>query len=237
MALNADSFGGMSNFDFSDMGGASNPPRKIQLSKNDAEKVIEAKEKFNSLDLDIDSLFTLFTDWQTSKTKSVKRFVISISFLLTLALIAGANIVQDIEVLRVPISDGHEEQFLIALFIIHFSAFLYYMYLIAIDFSVQQAKIDTIEGDLEECEGLVHEIDKIIIDNKIQSAGYLFNDFTSPLLSVHRTEEKVYEAVKFYSEKLKKSNKWKKWSDRSEVILLYLLYSAGIVSIISSFYG
>lgn len=237
MAFNIGDLGSFDQPDFSQIADMGGPPRKISLTVGEANKVRKIKKKFDGLDFQIETLFDLFNDWQSSKTKSVKRFVISVSFLLTMALIAGANIVYDIEVLRVPISNGHEEGFLIALLVIHFSAFLYYIYLRAIDLSVQKAKIDTIEDDLEECKVLVREIDKIIAKNNISSVGYLFNDFTSPMMGAHSTDKQVYEAVKFYDEKLKQSNQWKKWGEWAEIILLYLFYSAGIIAIISSFYG
>jgi hypothetical protein len=236
MAIDIGDLGSFGKQDFSNIGTMGGPPRKIPLTDEEVEIVYEAKKKFDSLNMDVDSLFEFFNDWQSSKTKSVKRFTISLSFLLTLALIAGVNII-DNELFRVQVSEGREILFSFALLVIHFGSFFYYTYLKSIDLDVHNAKVSTREKSINESVGLMQEIEKIISDNEIPSASYLFKDFTSPILSMHSNEAEVYEALKFYEEKLKKSNKRRKLGEKAEYFLLYILYSSALTAIICSLYG
>jgi hypothetical protein len=210
------------------------PPRKIDLTDQEIQKVHEIKEKFERSGIDIESLFEFFTDWQSNKTKSIKRFVLSLSFILSLALVAGVKILE-IDLFGMTVSEGWDNYFLSSVLVMHLSLFFYYQYLKSIDFNVQQAKIHTVEEELEEYVKLAHEIDQIVEKNNLESASELFSDFGNPIVIGQGGELSTYDSIKFYDEKLRKQHMKFKWGEVIENIVIYGLGFAGLVSIINSF--
>jgi len=152
------------------------PKRKIALTDDDEVKVQIIKDEFGWSGFDTESLYSFFREWQSGKTKSVKRFVLSFSFILSLSFLAGVTIT-DIDLFGVEVADGKEILFLSSLIFIHIISFIYFYHLRSIDWDVHLSKIKPVEARLEEYIKLADELDQIVKDNNISSVEALFDDF------------------------------------------------------------
>ena len=209
------------------------PQRKLPLNTEEQETVIEAISLFESSGINHTTIFDLFKDWQSDKTKSVKRFVLSISFILSLSIFAGVNLVE-IDLFGVSVADGMENIFLFALIVILICSFFYYEYLTRTDQKIHEAKVDSVKIGTEKYLNLVDEIDRIIEKKKIKSIETLFDDFKWTMHQSTRDLE-AYNALKFFRNKLEKPKKSYEWGESIERIVIYILGITALISILSSF--
>jgi len=209
-------------------------PRKIQLTDKEEKRIEKIIQILDVSDVDLPSIYNFFKEWQSSKTKSMKRFVLSISFVLTLAFIAGVSIT-DVDLFGVIVAEGREIIFLSSLIAIHICSFIYHLYLRSIDWDVHQANIIPVEAELKKYEDLIDEIDEIVEKQNIRSVEALFDDFRAPITSMHSSEEDTYKAIKFYVRNLKKSHDKVFWGDMAELFVIWALGVMGLFAIIFSF--
>lgn len=209
-------------------------PRKIQLKEKDEKRIEKIIQILNASNIDLPSIKKIFNDWQSAKTKSMKRFALSISFVLTLAFIAGINITE-VDLFGVIVAEGREIIFLISLLVIHICSFFYHLYLRSIDWEVHQANIIPVEAELKKYENLIDEVDEFVKKYKIKSAEVLFDDFSTPITSLHDTTFETYNAIKFYTQKLKKPHGKSYWGDMAELFVIWVLGVNGLLAIIFSF--
>lgn len=210
------------------------PKRKISLTEEEEERVQNIKDIFGWSGFDTELLYNFFREWQSSKTKSVKRFVLSFSFILSLSYLAGVAIT-DIDLFGVEVADGREILFLSSLILIHIISFFYFYQLSSIDWDVHLSKINPVEESLEKYIKLSHEIEKIVRDNNISSVEALFDDFRNTLTDMNSDEIGTYDAIKFYEENLKRSHDKIMLGEYAESIAIYLLVLTGLISIVCSF--
>jgi len=208
-------------------------PRKLDLTAEEAKRVDKIMQYLSKTGLEIDSLFELFNDWQSSKTKSIKRFVLSLSFILTLTIFAGVDITK-IHLFNVTVAKGMSTIFLIALAFILISSFLYFRYLENKDWEVHTAKIAFVSNNLERCLELAEEIDDILERNKIESVEVLFNDFKSSF-DRFNDDLKAYAAINFYKNELKDTHKSFDLIQKLELGGIYFLGIMSLIAIISSY--
>jgi len=237
MPINAGSFGGLS-FDLPKI--ESNiampgfePPRKIPLNNDDQKKINSIITVFSNSGINIDSLYALFNDWQSSKTKAVKRFVLSLSFILSLTLVAGIPIT-DIDLFGLSVAEGNGNIFLSAVLVIHVLSFVYFVYLRRNDLKVNEAKLSSLKKGLESCLKMTEFVDKIVEREKLPSVRFLFNDFKSQMHS-NDSDIEAYEGLKFYKEKLKKPHKSFELVEWLEIGLICGLGILALISIVISF--
>ena len=209
-------------------------PRKIQLKEKDEKRIEKIIQILNASNINLPSINKFFNDWQSAKTKSMKRFVLSISFILTLAYIAGINITE-VDLFGVIVTEGREIIFLSSLLVIHICSFIYHLYLRSIDWDVHQANIIPVEAELENYENLIDEVDEIVEKYKISSPEVLFDDFSAPITSMHDTVFETYSAIKFYIQNLKKPHDKSFRGDMAELFVIWALGVMGLFAIIFSF--
>jgi hypothetical protein len=237
MTLNAGSLGGFnfelpkieSNFEMPGF----DPPRRIPLNNEDEKKINSIITVLSNSGINIDSLYSLFNDWQSSKTKSVKRFVLSLSFILSLTFVAGIPIT-DIDLFGLSVAEGYGNMFLSAVLAIHLMSFAYFVYLRRNDLKVNEAKLSSLKKGLESCLKMMEFVDEIVEREKLPSVKFLFNDFKSQMHS-NDSDIEAYEGLKFYEDKLKKHHKSFEWIEWLEIGLICLLGILALISIVISF--
>lgn len=208
-------------------------PREIDLTKEEEQKVEEVKEIFFISDLTVESLFNLFNDWQSNKTKATKRFVLSVSFILSLTIFAGVNITE-IDLFGVSVADGMEEYFLGSLSLIIIMTFAYYDYLRRNDLKVHKAKISAVSDNLEVWVNNAEELEKIVSENNLGSVKILLDDFRSTFAHGY-PEYEAFKAIKFYQDNLKNPRKSHELLNSIEFYGMYILGLTGLLAIIFSF--
>ncbi len=216
-----------------DMGGA---PRKIDLSSKEEEMVRNFKAWVNFADFELtkESLFNFFNEWQSDKLKSVKRFVLSLSFILSFAFIAGVDLT-NLELFGLEIAEDMTVTFLVSLLLILFISLGYYEFLRRKDLSLHKARIKSTESGLLICLDFVKQIDKLIKSrNDIYSAKYLLNDFHSNL-DIQTHDLTTYKAIKFYGENLESLDKQNSFIERIELIVIYAFGLLSVLAITNSF--
>ncbi|MDZ7767206.1 MAG: hypothetical protein U5K00_22800 [Melioribacteraceae bacterium] len=123
--------------------------RKEILTVDEERTNKKAYRKLGQTNIDEEKPFELFKEWQSRKTRSIKRFVLSLSFLLTFAWIVNINI-YEIQPLGLNVSEVNEKRFLGFLLVIHVVTFIYYRVQRSIDLNIKKARISLFEEDLNE---------------------------------------------------------------------------------------
>ncbi|MDZ7717755.1 MAG: hypothetical protein U5K72_02905 [Balneolaceae bacterium] len=212
----------------------SRAPRTLDLSDDEVKVAQEVFQKFNQSNLEAKRLFDLFKEWQTLKTRSLKRFVLSLSFLLTISWLINVDIT-DIKPLGINVSGADETLFLISLLIIHVVTFIYYRVQRSIDLNVNEAEISLFEEELSQFIELSDFIDEIIKEGRAKSLRDLMNDVHGSIRLSGRMPkvQDVYNAVIFFKNRLRQEQAKKKWTEKIETISIYALSIADISIIIS----
>ena len=196
------------------------PPREIDLDPEDEKKIEAISLKLSESGLTREAPFRFFNEWQSGKQKSVKRFVLSLSFVITLSAIAGADIT-DINIFGTTVQDGREPYFFMAMILVLCMSFWYYEFLRKNDSEVQSARNKVTADNLESGFEMVSFVESIVEKYNIRSAEALFDDFSSPIND--EGDYEAYLAIKYYQNNLDKPNNRRSLSEWMELWLLRLL--------------
>ena len=210
--------------------------RKFKISNEEVEIVELSYTKFSRSSIETEKLFDLFKEWQTLKTRSLKRFVISLSFLLTFAWILSIDIT-DIEPLGLNVPGANQALFLISILVIHVTTFIFYRVQRSVDLNINKAKISLIKEELEELLTISDVLDKIIEEERAPSIRELIKDVKGSY-GTNRLNKalKMYKAVSFFKNKLQKEQTKRGTIEILETVVIYGLAIAGFLSIIISFF-
>ncbi len=210
--------------------------REIDLRPQDERDVESIRKALSNSGLNTQKLFDLFRDRYTDKTKSVKRFVLSLSFLLALTLFAGVNITE-INLFGVEVSLGMENMFLGSILFVHLVSFSYFMYLRENDTELHEAMISRVKKSTNSYLDFSKKLDEIVHKYELKSVEELLDDFRENATVFNSNDEdiKAYEALKFYEQKLMNTHQGFEWVEKLEILAIWGLYISGIVAIILSF--
>lgn len=211
-------------------------PRKIDLSPQDEKDVEAIKEALSKSGLTTQKLFDLFKEKYSDKTKAIKKFVISISFLLSLTLVAGVKITK-VNLFGVEVLPGMENIFLGSILFIHFITFTYFMYLSGNDSELHEAMISRVKKSTKSYLDFSNKLDDIAHKYKLSSVEELLDDFRENATVFNSNDEdiKAYEALKFYEKKLMNTHRGFEWVEKLELLAVMGLYTLGLIAIILSF--
>jgi len=211
-------------------------PRKIDLRPQDERDVKAIKEALSKSGLTTQKLFDLFKEKYSEKTKAIKKFVISISFLLSLTLVAGVNITE-INLFGVQVSAGMESIFLGSILFIHFISFSYFMYLNGNDSALHEAMISRVKKSTKSYLDFSKKLDEIVHKYNLSSVEELLDDFreNATVFSSNDEDIKAYDALKFYEKKLMDTHRGFEWVEKLELLAIWGLYILGLIAIILSF--
>lgn len=210
--------------------------KKSSLTSKEVKDVNRALSLFNQAPVDVEQFFELFNEWQSLKTRSIKRFVLSLSFILTISLIVGIKITE-IDLFGISVSEGHEVWFLLSLILIHVCSFSYYWYCRSVDQNVSRAKVSHLRDNLSEYIKLTKSIDKIISERKETRLTEFWKGApgVSPSSSYINNIEGTYKAISFFNKKLSKEFDKISWAEFLEKSIIWILAIIGLLAIVCSF--
>lgn len=211
-------------------------PRKIDLRPQDERDVEAIKEALSKSGLTTQKLFDLFKEKYSEKMKAIKKFVISISFLLSLTLVAGVNITE-VNLFGVEVLPGMESIFLGSILFIHFISYSYFMYLSGNDAELHEAMISNVKKSTNSYLDFSKKLDELVHKYKLSSVDELLDDFreSATVFSSNEEDIKAYEALKFYEKKLMNTHRGFEWVEKLELLAIMGLYILGLIAIILSF--
>jgi len=207
------------------------PDEISQLSEEDKENLDDILEYYSDVSLSYDTLYSLFQEWQSSKTKGSKKFYFTVTFLLSFGFFTGVDL-SDLRFFGTDISDLNPIALILTLlFVLCFSGLHYYLHYRR-DKQVNEARLLTIKGELNECllyksklEEMAIKADGTDVENlmakRLTTEKLLGND--SPL--------NVYHSINHYDEELKKPDSSSQMLSKFESIGLSFLFITSITFI------
>jgi len=210
--------------------------KKSSLTSEEEKDMNRTLTLFNQAPVEMEQFFELFNEWQSLKTRSLKRFVLSLSFILTISLIVGMKITE-IDLFGISVNEGNEVWFLSFLIIIHVCSFSYYWYHRSVDQNVSSAKVGYLKDNLSEYIQLTKSIDKIISKKKATRLTEFWEGAAGvePTSSYINKIEGTYKAISFFNEKLSKEFNKINWAESIKKALIWILAITGLVSIFCSY--
>ncbi|MEX0905100.1 MAG: hypothetical protein WD028_05240 [Balneolaceae bacterium] len=173
---------------------------------------------------------------QVDKTKAVKKFVLSVSFLLSLTLVAGVNITE-IHLFGVEVLPEMEYMFLGSILFIHLATFAYFIFLRGNDIELHSAMISRVKKATESYLDFSKKLDEIVLNYELPSVEELLDDFRENATVMNPNDEDIvaYQALKFYEKELKNTHRGFEWIEQLEILAVWGLYITGLIALILSF--
>jgi|GEM_PF-1338440 uncharacterized membrane protein len=212
-----------------------NPPkREIELSEVEENRVKEALNYFETNSLYEAELIKLFDDWQSDRTKSIKKFLLSILTVLSLTVFAGINILE-VELFSITVAEGYQYLFLAIFLIVLGSLFCYYEINLQRDKKVNDSNLKVFMKALKRSSQYLGVVDTILKKKRI-TIEQLVYDFEEVSLVTRQKSSPIrgYKLMKFYKMDLEKPFKTDLNIYRFELTGLYFLGLLSILTILRS---
>jgi len=180
-----------------------NPPkREIEMSESDEKIVKEALDYFESNSIYENELLKLFEDWQSNRTKSIKKFLLSLTSVLSLTVFAGINILK-VELFNITVVDDYEYLFLIVLFLVIVGLFYYYEINLWRDKRVNDSNLKVFMNALQRSDLYLEDVDTILNEKGI-TIEQLVEDFEDNSLAIQQKSSPLrgYRLMKFFKNDL-----------------------------------
>lgn len=203
----------------------------MSLEPEQEDRFSKAAIYLNGLKLDIDVLFTLFTEWQSSKQKSLKRIIISLCVVISLLFIVGGDLTA-IGWIDDQVEDNKSNWFLFIIFLYLIITSMYLYRIRRIDLKVRDAKLNDIEKEINDGKIWVDVFDEISESSKLKLNAYL-----DKYAKVYKdSAQDSYLAIKFYEKHLKKTyDEFNLWQ-AIEVKLLSVLVIFSSIALLSTMF-
>lgn len=209
--------------------------RKPAFSDQRDRQINSLRNQLASLDLDIETMFKLFEEWQSLKTRSIKRFTITLSFILSLGWISGTDILTA-KPLGIEFAGENPATFLTVLLIIHVGVFAYFLYQRSVDSAIRRAKLKILIKDFDKQKILKNEVDKILKEESVKEFRDLLSKANHSFIDKNdRNALKSYKTINFYEENLHKQRRKASIGEAFESIIISLIALIGAVFIICSY--
>jgi hypothetical protein len=207
-----------------------------ELTEPEKNEITQSLQKFGNSVIEIERLFDLFSAWQSLKTRSLKRFVISSSLFFSLSFLLKLDITR-IDLFGFNFEDADPFLFQTSLLVILSGSYLYYLFQRSIDKNVKQAKISALKDDLNHLIQLSDLLEKYIAKSQYKNIRSLISKSIGavPLTGHQRKSIEVFNAVVFFKKQLQKEEKKYNWAEKIENILLFLLFALAMIAIIFGF--
>ncbi len=211
------------------------PRREIDLSQEDISTVNKSIAALRKSHSKKEQLFKIFDDWQTKRTLTAKRVLISTSIIVFAASWIGIDYM-DLSFFGLKIANGSPQRFIIFILITILLSGLFYEVSRRIDLSVRKAKIANVSQDLEVLKKPVEDMDSILERNNISSFHELYFDFESSLQAVNQEPSAInaFNAVHFYRKHLVGAGKGLNVLESTELAITYLIATYASIALLCS---
>lgn len=208
--------------------------REIEMSKEDESLADDSIRKLDESSLDTKDLFDVFDDWQTKRTLTSKRILVSTSVLVSSASWVGIDYTK-LTFFGMKVADGAPIKFLLFIIAVILLSCAFYELSRRVDLSVRKAKIAHVDRDLKELIEPFNEIKGVMERNGINSVANLYFDFRSAISngSKHNAID-VFRAIEFYREHLSRADMGLRVVTMGEQAIIYLVAAYAVVALINS---
>lgn len=209
------------------------PQREIELSQEDVTIVSDSIDRLKKSRINKEELFEIFDDWQTKRTLTAKRVLVSTSIIVTAASWIGIDYA-DLSFFGLKIANGNPERFIIFVLVAVLVSGLFYEASRRIDLSVRKAKIANLSHDLSSLEQPVADIDLVMDHNNISSFRELYFDFESSFHGVNQQHHAIhaFDALHFYQKHLKGTNRGHDILSFTEMTIVYMIALCAIIVLV-----
>lgn len=210
------------------------PNREIEMSESEEKKVKEALDYFETNSLYEEELLKLFEDWQSDRTKSIKKFLLSLISVLSLTVFAGINILE-VRLFNITVSEGYQYLFLSAFICVIAGLFYYYEINLWRDKKVNDSNLKVFMKSLQRSDHYLEEIDQIL-NQTGATIEQLVEDFEEHGLAVQKKSSPLrgYRLMKFYKNDLEEPHTTDLKIYRFEITGLYFLGLLSMLTILRS---
>ena len=213
------------------------PPRKIDLPEEDVVTVVESIDILKKSRSKQEQLFDIFDDWQTKRTLTTKRVLVSTSVIVFAASWIGIDYM-DLSFFGLKIANGSPQRFIIFVLASILLSGLFYEFSRRIDLSVRKAKIANVSQDLDALKKPVEDIDSVLERNNISSFRKLYFDFESSLSANNEHHAiNAFNAMHFYRKHLVGTNRGLNLIASTELVIIYLISTYASVVLFYSLYN
>lgn len=208
------------------------PRREIPLSREEVATVGKSIAILKKSRSNQEKLFEIFDDWQTKKTLTAKRILVSTSIIVVAASWIGIEY-KDLSFFGLKIASGSPERFIVFILMTILLSGFFYEISRRIDLAVQKAKIKNVSQDLKVLKKPVDDIGSVMKRNNISSFSDLYFDFQS-LGTTDRDAINAFNAVHFYREYLVGANQGLNVLAVIELGITYLISGSACVALLYS---
>lgn len=207
------------------------PPRELNIHEEDEAKIHDAIDELDRSNLDTDSLYEVFNDWQTRKTLTSKRVFVSTSIIVAAAGWVGIDYAE-LSFFGLRVANGSPERFLVFVLLSIVASGIFYELSRRIDSSVRKARIGRIINDLKSLIIPVADIDEAMRRNNVNSFVDLYFDFRSSMNSGQHHAIDVYRAVKFYRNNLSSAGVGLTLVTVAEHVIVYSIAAIALIALV-----
>lgn len=206
------------------------PKREIKLSESEERMVKEALDYFETNSLYEAELLKLFDDWQSERTKSIKKFLLSLISVLSLTVFAGINILE-VRLFNITVTEGYQYLFLSAFICVIAGLFYYYEINLWRDKKVNDSNLKVFMESLQRSDQYLKEVDQILNKTGV-TIEQLVEDFDDKSIVGQKKSSPLrgYRLMKFYKKDLEKPHTTDLKIYRFEITGLYFL---GLLSLLT----
>lgn len=197
------------------------PPRRIAMSQEDTVIVNDSIASLKKSSSKKEKLFQIFDDWQTKRTLTAKRILMSTSIIVAAASWIGIDYM-DLSLFGLKIASGNPQRFIIFILFTILLSGLFYEVSRRLDLTVRKAKIINVSQDIETLKEPVEALDLVMKRNNISSFRKLYFDFQS-LHNQDHDAIHAFNAVHFYRKHLEDANKGFDVLAVTELVMIYLI--------------
>lgn len=206
-----------------------------KLTDKQTKEINKLRNELGTLELDCDVLFKLFDEWQSLKTRSLKRFTITLSFILTLGLVTGTDIMTA-KPLGIEFTGEDPTCFLIVLLIVHVGVFIYFLYQRLVDSNVRKTRLKLSIKEFYKNKNLKSSVYKVIDEVAVNDLSELLSlANASTLNKFDRMAIKTFDTIIFYEDNLEQQRKKAEVGEVIETIIIGFIAVLGAIFIFLSF--
>lgn len=191
----------------------------------------EILEYYSDVSIGDDSLYSIFQEYQYSKTKGSKKFLFTVSFLLTFGFFTGIDL-SDMSFFGTETSSLNPNYLIFTLLFILVISSLHYFFHNKRDKQLHDAKLQSINGELKQCLLYKTEIEKLAVKADANDVENLMAiKLTTGELYKEDSPLNVYYSISHYDDNLKEPANLSQILSKSESIGLYFLTFTSITFI------
>ncbi|GAA4353730.1 hypothetical protein [Kangiella taiwanensis] len=196
--------------------------RKLPISSKNIEAVSAAIKTLRSSGLTSNKLLSIFEGWQSKRTVSTRRFLLSACILILGSAWVGVELSES-SFLGIRLQSGNELKFNILLLAIVIITIVLYFFSWKVDYSIRNTQIERALEVIKPCIATRDELNRVAAETEgCNSAQELLDDFRRGV-NPDYSDSDALEAINLYSENLSSPHKTLNFIEWCEVWVIFSL--------------